>query len=160
MYKFSVNWMLVVTFLVVIISCEKEEDFNPKFPAKKFVATGTYQGEYWPTNEWRSCSPEEVGMDPKKLKEMNEDIVILLKLHIDVRSVVIIRNGYIVAEQYYSEDYGADSLHRIYSCTKSITSAAMGIAIDEGFIADEYQPLLSFFPEYSVRNPGKKERSL
>ena len=152
----------IVVFLFVLLfailnCCEKEEDFNPEFPSADFIADGTYEGEYWPTAQWRTCTPEAVGMDSETLREMNEDIVLLLKLHIDVHSVVIIRKGYIVAEQYYSEDYDLDSPHPIYSCAKSITSAAVGIAMEEGYLSDVNQPLLNFFPEYSIEYPQGKE---
>ena len=157
MLRINIFYILLVFIAFTFASCEKEDDFNPRFPSADFVAKGTYQGSYWPTDEWRTCKPEEVGMDSKKLKEMNEDIVLLLELHIDIQNVLIIRNGYIVAEQYYSDDFGVDSLHRIYSCTKSITSAAMGIAIDEDYISGVNQSLLTYFPEYSVENPEGKE---
>ena len=148
---------LVAVLFAILNCCEKEKDFNPEFPSVDFITDGTYEGEYWPTVQWRTCTPEAVGMDSETLREMNEDIVLLLKLHIDFHSVIIIRKGYIVAEQYYSEDYGVDSLHRIYSCTKSITSAALGIAIEERYLNHVGQSLLSFFPEYSPENPEGKE---
>ena len=56
--------------------------------------------------------------------------LLLKELHVDIHTVLVVKDGYIVAEQYYSEDYGIDSLHRIASCTKSITSALFGIALE------------------------------
>jgi len=138
--------LIILGILSILFSnCRKEEDYNPQFPASEFIKDGPYNGSYWPTDEWQSCQPEEVGMNSDKLADLNEEIAILLDLHVDIHGVLVIKNGYIVAEQYYSDEYNKDSLHSIYSCTKSITSALMGIAINKGYIVDEQQKLLSYF---------------
>ncbi|MEN8116529.1 MAG: serine hydrolase [Bacteroidota bacterium] len=137
--------------LIFTLGCQKEEIEQP-FPHSDFISTGEWQGDYWPTNGWRTCRPEEVGMDSEKLEELNEEVQTLLKLHIDIQNVLIVKNGYIVAEQYFSDEYGPDSLHRIHSCTKSITSALMGIAVEQGFISDVNIPMTDFFPDYEIEN--------
>lgn len=137
--------------LILISACETYDD-DPVFPASDFIADGQYQGVYWPNSEWRSCAPEEVGMDPKKLKELNEEVRLLLEMNIDVHSILIVKDGYIVAEQYYSDDYGPDDLHRIYSCTKSLTSALLGIASGNGLLGGLDQRMVDFFPEYEIAN--------
>ena len=99
---------LTILFAVLCLfslppGCEKYDD-DPTFPASNFISTGDYLGDYWPTSAWRECDPEEVGMDPKKLKELNAEIRLLLEMHIEVHSIRVIKDGYIVAEQYYSDD--------------------------------------------------------
>ena len=148
-HKWLIN--IAILFIFFVCSCEKEISNQP-FPSTEFIAKGFFSGDYWPTEEWRNCNPEEVGMDSDKLIELNEEILVLLKLHVDIHSVLIVKNGYIVAEQYYSDDYGIDSLHSIYSCTKSLTSALLGIAIDQEYISDENAFVTSFFPEYEIEN--------
>ncbi len=146
---------------LLFASCEQDRDFSPHFPSRAILGTGPYEGPYWPTEDWRSCSPEEVGMDSDLLRKMNEDMVLQMKLHIDVHSVIVIRKGYIVAEQYYTDDFSSDSLHYVFSCTKSITSAAFGVASDMGLLPSLDTPLLNFFPEYQVAYPeGKDEITL
>jgi len=86
------------------------------------------------------------------MKKLNEEIRLLLEMHIEVHSVVIVKDGYIVAEQYYSDDYGPDDLHRIYSCTKSLTSAMLGIASGQGLMNGVDQKMTTFFPEYEIQN--------
>lgn len=61
-----------------------------------------------------------------------------------------------VAQQVNNQD----SIHRIYSCSKSITSATLGIAIHEGYIADVEQKVLDFFPEYVVENPDSLKETI
>ena len=150
----------ICLFVLLAWGCDKETDYNPSFPADEFTQDGLYLGEYWPTDAWRTCRPEEVGMDEQKLRKMNEEFAILLELHAEMHSVIVIRNGYIVAEQYYSDDYSQDSLHRIYSCTKSITSAALGIALDEGYLSSVDQKIMDFFPEYAPENPDPRKDDL
>lgn len=142
---------LALFIIIFVCSCEKENGNQP-YPSSEFISKGYYSGDYWPTEGWRTCKPEEVGMNSEKLKELNEEILLLLKLHIDIHSVLIIKNGYIVAEQYYSDKYGPDSLHPVNSCTKSLTSALIGIAIDKQYIQDENILMTDFFPEYNIEN--------
>lgn len=145
------NLILVYILLILFTACEKYDD-DPVFPASNFISEGNYQGNYWPTEQWKECAPDQVGMDPLKLKELNEEIRLLLEMQINVHSVLIVKDGYIVAEQYYSEDYTADSLHRIYSCTKSLTSALIGIAIEEEYLTGVEELMVDFFPEYEIQN--------
>jgi CubicO group peptidase (beta-lactamase class C family) len=152
-----------ITILLILFSlsfgCEKYDD-DPVFPASAFISDGKYQGEYWPTFGWRTCAPDEVGMDPKKLKELNEEIRLLLEMNIDIHSLLIVKDGYIVAEQYYSDEYGPEDLHRIYSCTKSLTSAMLGIASGDGLLGSLDQTMVSFFPEYEIQNMTEEKQAI
>lgn len=47
-----------------------------------------------------------------------------------------------------------DALH-VMSVTKSVVSLLVGIAIERGLIADIRQPVLDFFPEYTVKRGEK-----
>jgi len=152
-------YYLLLILLLVCSGCEKEDAAGP-FPAEDFLAEGSYLGPYWPTAGWKYCRPEEVGMDSEKLKELNDEILLLLELHIDVHSVMIIKDGYVVAEQYYSEDYPADSLHSVYSVTKSLSSALLGIAIELGFISNENALMTDFFPDYEIANLSPAKQSI
>jgi CubicO group peptidase (beta-lactamase class C family) len=142
---------LAILIIGFVYGCEKENE-NQLYPSSAFISEGYYSGDYWPTDGWKTCRPEEVGMNSAKLKELNEEVLLLLKLHIDINSVLVVRNGYIVAEQYYSDDYGMETLHSVYSCTKSITAAMIGIAIDRKYIPDENTLMTGFFPEYEIEN--------
>jgi CubicO group peptidase (beta-lactamase class C family) len=159
----NLKHMTILLAAIILLSympaCEKYDD-DPIFPASDFIADGTYQGAYWPTDSWRECNPEEVGMKPKKLKELNEEIRLLLEMHIEIHSIIVIKDGYIVAEQYYSDDYGPDDLHRIYSCTKSLTSALLGIASGKGLLGSIDQKMTTFFPEYEIQNMSDDKKNI
>jgi CubicO group peptidase (beta-lactamase class C family) len=151
--------ILAFILLFPLWSCEGYDD-DLVFPASDFIAEGKFDGNYWPTGDWRSCAPEEVGMDPLKLKELNEEIRLLLEMQIEIHNLLIVKDGYIVAEQYYSEEYGPEDLHRIYSCTKSITSTLLGIASGKGQLGSLDQKALDFFPELDIKNRTPEKESI
>lgn len=110
--------------------------------------------EYWPTNGWRSDAPENHGLDAIMLESMLDSIE---AEHLDVSGIIIVRHGYIVLEA----DYDPDHLRRsVLSCTKSVISALIGIAIQEGYIQDVDQPVIDFFPDLEIENLDDLKRSL
>src|SRR5512146_872732 len=52
---------------------------------------------YWPTQGWRTSTPEEQGMDAPTLARMLD---VIKEQRIDLHSMLVIRNGYIVSETY------------------------------------------------------------
>jgi len=120
------------------------------------------QRDYWPTNGWENSTPSEQGMDGDVLQSMIDHIV---DEDLDVHSVIVIRNGYIVLEEYpnpfqgQSRTTSVDGTHYLYSTTKSYTSCMVGIAIDKGFLDNTSQKVLSLFPERPFNNVDeRKER--
>ncbi len=114
------------------------------------------QPNYWPTKGWRSASPESQGMDSYVLIEMLDAI---WKKSLEIHSVLVIRNGYMVLDAY-SYPYDFEILHHIDACTQSITSAMVGIAIDKGYIRDVNQTLLDFFPNRIIKNIDAKKKRI
>lgn len=66
--------------------------------------------------------------------------------HPDLRGVVVMRDGRIIAERYYNGEK-PDSLHDIRSAGKSITSLLVGIAIDQGKIRRIDDPVAQYWIE-------------
>lgn len=102
------------------------------------------QSRYWPTKQWQNEDPEALGMDPGKLAELEP---VIRSGYGNINGVVIVRKGFLAYENY-SNGYGPDDTHHVASVTKSILSALIGIAIDEGFIKHADQKVLDFFPDY------------
>lgn len=63
-----------------------------------------------------------------------------------IRSLLIIQND-TVKYEYYGKKFNAKNLHSSYSIAKSFTSALIGIAIEEGFIKNEQEPVIKYIPE-------------
>lgn len=89
------------------------------------------------------------GLDTALLGEMISKIID--RTYPDVHSVLIIKDGKLVFEEYFYE-YGKDTLHELRSATKSFYSALTGIAIDKGYIKSINDPVLPNFPEYRFDN--------
>jgi CubicO group peptidase (beta-lactamase class C family) len=99
--------------------------------------------EFWPTNGWRKSTPEMQGMDSKAI---SKTIDLAIKKKLNIHSLQIIRNGYLVSDIYFYP-YDGRTLHDMASTTKSVTSMLIGIAIDQGFIRDEKISLAELYPE-------------
>jgi CubicO group peptidase (beta-lactamase class C family) len=112
--------------------------------------------DYWPTDEWRNTTPEEQGLNSNSLNRIDE---IIAENEIRVDSVIVVKNGYIVYEKYYNY-WSQYMLHTIQSCTKSFMSALIGIAIDMGYIDNVSQPVLDFFPNYTIDNWDPRKENI
>ena len=93
---------------------------------------------------WQSATPEDVGIDRGAIETtvgaiVNGDAGWL-------HSLLIVRQGRLVVDQYF-HGWRPEDLHRLASCTKSLSSLLVGIAIDRGELAGVDSPLLDFFPE-------------
>ena len=115
---------------------------------KATPTTAATAPSYWPSEAWRTSTPEEQGMDSEMLADMLETIE---EQDYDIDSVVVVRNGYVVVDATVYP-FQPGSRHIIYSCTKSVVSALIGIAIDKGYIKGVDQPVLDFFPGRTAAN--------
>ena len=114
------------------------------------------QPDYWPTKGWRSASPESQGMESDLLAKMLDTI---WEKNINIHSVLVIRNGYMVLDAY-SYPFGSDVASHIDACTQSITSAMVGIGIDKGYIKNISQPVLDFFPTRVAKNLDATKKAM
>jgi CubicO group peptidase (beta-lactamase class C family) len=78
---------------------------------------------------------------------------------IDVmHSFIILKNGYKVSEGWW-DPYKTDAPHTMHSMSKSFTSTAIGLAIEEGKLS-LHDLVISFFPEYAPEDPSWQLQSL
>ncbi|MEO5583383.1 MAG: serine hydrolase, partial [Saprospiraceae bacterium] len=95
-----------------------------------------------------SSPPEQQGMNSLVLDSM---MLFIKNTNQNIHHLTIIRNNQTVldADIY---PYSSQHLHDLASVTKSFTSMLIGIAIDKGFIKDENEKVLKFFPEINTHN--------
>jgi len=110
----------------------------------------------YPIQGWQTSTPEKQGMQSKMLAEMMEHVK---KNSFNIDSILIMRNGYVVSDVYFYP-FSNKQTHHIYSCTKSIMSALIGIAIDKGYIKNVKQPITDFFPDNAFANADDLKRSI
>ena len=91
---------------------------------------------------WSLSSPAEQGINPLLL---DSAYIAASNLRF-VDALVVIRNGYLVREEYYN-GYRQDTPHQIYSDTKSFMSAMIGIALRDGFIESLDKKIMDYFPD-------------
>ena len=146
---------MIISLLAVLLSaCAPVA--TPISTAAPILPTATLTDSYWPTEGWRTSTPEEQGIDSKKLEAMLAEIK---ERKIDVHSLLIIRNGYLVSETYF-EPYQQDLKQDMQSVGRSFTSALIGIAIDKGYIDGVDQRILDFFPDRTFANLDKQKEAM
>ena len=125
---------------------------------------------YWPTTEWKTVNPTEQNMDPDVISGLYEHIS---ANNLDIDSVLIIRNGYIIEENYLENHtirsemkfarnnaFIHENRHVIYSCTKSVTSILIGIAIEKGLIKSTDQKFFEIIPERWNDSYEKRKKNI
>ena len=116
----------------------------------------TGRADYWPTDGWRSSAPEEQGLDPKTLSQIDHDVKETFPA---VKGVLVVRNGYVVFENYY-QGYDRSDYHHVFSVTKSVISALVGVAVKEDRIENLDQRLPEFFPEHFGPGTDPRKRQI
>lgn len=112
----------------------------------------------WPTEAWEYASPESQGMDSNILVEMLKSIE---DEGIGIDALMVVRNGFVVLDTtVFPFSTFPDARHEVYSCTKSVVSILIGIAIDEGYIEDVDRPVISFFPEKTLANMDTRKEAM
>jgi CubicO group peptidase (beta-lactamase class C family) len=105
----------------------------------------------WPTNGWQTSTPEEQGMDSRRLAEL---IDFGAKHSVD--SLLITRHGKIVTEAYYAP-YTAGIPHAVNSVTKAVVSTLTAIAWKDGLLDSPDHRVLDFFDPHNLANlDGRK----
>lgn len=102
-------------------------------------------------------SIEKSDLSKELLAEMTKKIVD--GTYPNVHSVLIIKDGKLVFEEYFYE-YKKDTLQELRSATKSFFSALTGIAIEKGLIKSKDEKVLSYFPEYNFNNNSDSKRQI
>ena len=95
-------------------------------------------------------------MNQEKLIELEKTIN---NSYNNIAGIVVLKNGETLYENYFSGYTAADAIH-VASVTKSIFSALIGIAIDNGYIKSIDQKVLDFYPDYTIKQGEKMLQSV
>lgn len=138
--------IILLLALLLLTSCLKEDELK-----KPFVTYDPIQLD----DGWEISMPQVEGIDPDKLsdiyKEFHSDMSIW-----QVRSLLVFRNGKLVAESYTKDDSDRLTPRAIWSCTKQVMGLLAGIAIDKGLINEINDPISDYLPEVQIY-PEKKD---
>lgn len=121
------------------------------FNACKDSPTGPNIDEY----KWPVAAPKSQGMRSTAL-----DSAAALAAQLGfVDGLLVIRNGFLVAEHYFN-GYNAAKAHNVMSVSKSFLSAMTGIALDQGFLDSLEHKMLDYFPEYTTAGLDPRKHSI
>ena len=98
---------------------------------------------FWPIHDWKTAPMESRGIDSSKFALAQQ----LANNNSYVRSLLVVKNGYLVFEEYFNGGEPEQSTE-VWSVTKSFTSALVGIAIDEGHIESVDDLMVQYLPDY------------
>lgn len=110
---------LLVLVCVLAVSCSGR--------SPPVAEPGRQPAGAWPTHGWRTAAPQDAGIDPAVLVGLDEGARLPYPA---LRSVLVVRHGMLVVERYY---HGATpaTYFNVFSVTKSVTSALVGIALGD-----------------------------
>ena len=99
----------------------------------------------FPGESWSVKNPDELGIDASKVEKLFD-----LSFQDDAtQSVVLIKDGYIIAERY-ADGYDKDSIGTSWSMAKSFYASLIGISIERdefGSLDDKVSDYLDYFTE-------------
>lgn len=146
-------------------------------------ALGQERDREWPGERWATSTPSQEGIDPAAIDGLIADIEAGVYGLVD--HFLLIRHGRVVADRHFERDYDAIAarydttnhqynydhpewhpyyrdtrLHTLQSVTKSVTSAALGIAIDEGHIEGVDVPVMPYFAAYGGDTSDPRRQAL
>lgn len=90
-------------------------------------------------------------MNQESIKELEKTVNRGYK---NIAGIVAQKNGIEIYENYFN-GYTANTAFHVFSVTKSIISALIGIAIDKGYLRSLDQKVLDFFPDYTLKRGEK-----
>ncbi len=147
--------MRKLIFIVLLVGaglsgCLQEEPFKPDFTGFEPVIQD---------DGWTLSTPENEGMDRELLNKAYK-LVYSNNRYLMAGSLLVFRNGRLVAEAYPNDPADIHRIHNLQSCTKSFTSLLTGSAIQHGFINSVDEKLYGVFPEAFDEDEGKRDITL
>jgi CubicO group peptidase (beta-lactamase class C family) len=134
----------------VLVSCLNDQDIKLGFGG--FAPAVLNDG-------WVVSTPQNENMNSSFLEQAfqlvyREDRFVL------ATSLIVVRNGRLVAEAYPRDPADIGRMQNIQSMTKSFTSILTGIALEKGLLDSLKEPLTDIYPEHFVDHPDKSDITL
>ena len=147
---------LIAFFVLWIFSCSDEQPTHP--PAY------SYQIPAQTNDDWQTASLAKVGLDAGIISEAIDRIN--YGLYRNIHGVLIVKNGKLVFEEYFSganfggnyTEFDRNTLHYLASDTKSFTSALVGLAVDRDFIINIDTTVFAFLPQHADLRTAEKDK--
>jgi CubicO group peptidase (beta-lactamase class C family) len=140
---------LVVVVCLLAVACTRKPGPPASHQAQQPLSA-------WPTHGWRTAAPADEGIDPSMLAGIDDEARLVFPA---LRGVLVVRHGVLVFERYY---HGATpaTYFNVYSVTKSVTSALVGIALGEHALGGLDQPIGRLLARHLPPNPDPRLRGV
>ena len=143
--KSSITKILVVILIPFLLSCLRDESFKLPY--------GGFEPEEI-DDDWIISTPEDENMDSQILESAFR-IIHEEDRYKMIRSLLVIRNGKLLAEAYPRDSRDIEQIGNLQSATKSVTSILTGIAFELGLLDSLSQRISSIYPEMFTNHPDK-----
>lgn len=145
-----VQKVLIALSLLLLTSCLKEDEI--KLPFESLLPVNLEDG-------WTVTTPESVGFDTKALSEVFEDF------HNDKgmwqpRSLIVVKDGSLVAETYTKDKRDRIVPQAVWSCTKQILAIIVMKAMQDGYLTSLDETIADRLPEIAAKYPDKADITL
>ena len=100
-------------------------------------------------------TPESQGVPSSAIQAFVEGVA---KAGLELHSLMLLRHGRVIAEGWW-HPYAAGVPHAMHSLSKSFTSTAIGMAVDEGRLTVD-DPVLAYFPEDAPKRPSDNLKAM
>lgn len=140
-------YQIAILIIVILCSCLKDGPLKNEYSGFAPEEIG---------DDWIISTPEQEKIDRAALEQA------FMLLHNDkrflmARSMLVVRNGKLVAEAYPNNIADRDKYANIQSCTKSFTSIMLGIAIQNNIDINLEDKLYSIYPDLFDSDTRKRE---
>jgi CubicO group peptidase (beta-lactamase class C family) len=139
------TWFFLILIIPLLVSCLKEDELKKAFVSYK--PSGLNDG-------WSISAPENQGIDAQKLEQIYKDYHADMDIW-QVRSLLVFRNGKLVAESYTKDDADQTTPRAMWSCTKQVVGLLTGVALEKGLIGSVTDSIGLYLPE-TENYPDKK----
>ena len=151
------RWMrLLVVGLGCVLAAACTSSDRQETTGTSQAAAVPAQRDYWPTAGWRTAAPDQQGMDPAVLDDLDTQVP---DNYPQVRSVLVVRHGYLVVERYWQGVDASDG-HNSFSVTKSFVSALVGIALRDGHLQSLDQTVEELLADHLPANADPRLRQV
>jgi CubicO group peptidase (beta-lactamase class C family) len=144
-YTILLSFSLLVC-LVLFKSCNSDDEQIAIVPTNGYSWPNNDRS-YWPTDSWETSSMDSHNIDPAKMNLANQ----FAQNDPLARALLVIKDGFIVYENYYG-DGGLEKSTNLWSVTKGVASATVGLLMDDHNITSTNQLMADLMPEYPEFN--------
>jgi len=132
--------------------------FHPRIPDESGEYTYSYNKPEQIHDGLNTESIYSYSTDSSSISNLMKDIID--QKYGSIKSLLILKNNRLLVEEYFY-GFSRNELQQTRSCTKSVTSILLGIALDRHKDVNINQSIFTFFPDYdSLKTEGREKITL